>query len=343
MPITPLPTPPSRQDAANFAVRGDAFMGALPDFATEANALQADVNAKQATASAAAATATAKAGEAADAAGTATTQAGAASASAGTATTKAGEASASAAAALASKNAAAASAASITVQASPTDATAGRLMPVGAFGLGGAINQSTSLDDAPNGFFYALASATGSPDPTTGILHGHTNSAPGTATKLQWCTNTASGRTFIRNSNGSSWSAWREIPGYETGTFTPAIVGTATPGVGTYAYQVGRYIRIGKRVFVDMLLEWSAHTGTGSMEITGLPYTVLPGQAVASVPMAAFSNNLVIGTGKVLAAIGNVGTTKCLLYTLDQAGGVTLPVAMDAAASVRLSGSYEVA
>jgi hypothetical protein len=47
MPITPLPTPPSRSDPTNFAARGDAFMSALPTFATEANALQADVNAKQ--------------------------------------------------------------------------------------------------------------------------------------------------------------------------------------------------------------------------------------------------------------------------------------------------------
>lgn len=62
--ITPLPTPPSRQDPTNFSTRADAFLGALPDFATQANALQADVNAKQATASAAAITATTKAAEA---------------------------------------------------------------------------------------------------------------------------------------------------------------------------------------------------------------------------------------------------------------------------------------
>ena len=37
MAITPLPTPPSRDDPANFAARGDAFLGALPDFATELN------------------------------------------------------------------------------------------------------------------------------------------------------------------------------------------------------------------------------------------------------------------------------------------------------------------
>lgn len=45
MAITPLPTPPSRNDPTNFAARGDAFLGALPTFATEANALAVDVNA----------------------------------------------------------------------------------------------------------------------------------------------------------------------------------------------------------------------------------------------------------------------------------------------------------
>lgn len=44
MAITPLPTPPSRSDPANFADRGDDFLGALPTFATEANALAVATN-----------------------------------------------------------------------------------------------------------------------------------------------------------------------------------------------------------------------------------------------------------------------------------------------------------
>lgn len=45
MPITELPTPPSRNDApALFVTRADAFLAALPDFATEANALAEAVN-----------------------------------------------------------------------------------------------------------------------------------------------------------------------------------------------------------------------------------------------------------------------------------------------------------
>lgn len=43
--ITTLPTPPSRQDPLNFAERADDFLGALPAFGTEANALATDMNA----------------------------------------------------------------------------------------------------------------------------------------------------------------------------------------------------------------------------------------------------------------------------------------------------------
>ena len=57
MPMTALPTPPSRADSSNFSSRADALFTALPGFVTEANALQVDVTGQQATATAAAATA----------------------------------------------------------------------------------------------------------------------------------------------------------------------------------------------------------------------------------------------------------------------------------------------
>lgn len=76
MPITALPTPPTRQDPASFAERADAFLAALPTFQSEANALAVAVNADEATASSAASTATTQAGTATTQAGIATTQAG---------------------------------------------------------------------------------------------------------------------------------------------------------------------------------------------------------------------------------------------------------------------------
>ena len=94
--ISPLPTPPSRQDPANFTPRADQFLAALPTFATEANNLANEVNTK--------------ATEAANSATAAANSATQAAASVTSATTKASEASASATQALNSANAAAASA-----------------------------------------------------------------------------------------------------------------------------------------------------------------------------------------------------------------------------------------
>ena len=46
--ISPLPTPPSSSDPANFDTRADAFLGALPGLQTEANALAQNLHANAA-------------------------------------------------------------------------------------------------------------------------------------------------------------------------------------------------------------------------------------------------------------------------------------------------------
>lgn len=63
--ITALPTPPSRTDPTNFATRADAFLGALPAFATEANLVAGEVNTAKTNAETAATTATTQAAAAA--------------------------------------------------------------------------------------------------------------------------------------------------------------------------------------------------------------------------------------------------------------------------------------
>lgn len=57
MAITALPPPPSSADPSNFNARADAFLGALPTFATEANTLADDVNVAASSAAASAAAA----------------------------------------------------------------------------------------------------------------------------------------------------------------------------------------------------------------------------------------------------------------------------------------------
>lgn len=85
MPISALPTPPTRQDPANFNARADAFLAALPTFRTEANALEANVDAREANAIIQANTATAQASAALASAASASASAILAAASAGAA------------------------------------------------------------------------------------------------------------------------------------------------------------------------------------------------------------------------------------------------------------------
>lgn len=65
MPITALPTPPQTTDPANFDARADAWVSALQNWTTQANALEANVDVMENTAIAQAALATSQANAAA--------------------------------------------------------------------------------------------------------------------------------------------------------------------------------------------------------------------------------------------------------------------------------------
>lgn len=63
---------------------------------------------------------------------------------------------------------------------------------------------------------------------------------------------------------------------YETGTFTPNVVGATTPGTigdANYAIRFGYYTKIGNVVTAIVKLSWSGGTGgAGNLRVTGLPY-----------------------------------------------------------------------
>jgi hypothetical protein len=84
-PISNLPSPPSRQDPANFADEADAFLGALPTFQTEVNASGTYIDGKAAEVDVDAAAAATSASNAATSATNAANSATAAANSAGSA------------------------------------------------------------------------------------------------------------------------------------------------------------------------------------------------------------------------------------------------------------------
>lgn len=128
---------------------------------------------------------------------------------------------------------------------------------------------------------------------------------------------------------------------YEEGTFTPTIVGTTSAGAGTYVTQTGRYTKIGDRVLFDIVIAWSAHTGTGNMRIAGLPY----------MPQASIFNSCAIGqftdisltAGNYASAFVRDDAAEIQFLQLVVGGGANGVVAMDGSGGIQISGSYEAA
>ncbi len=65
------------------------------------------------------------------------------------------------------------------------------------------------------------------------------------------------------------------LDSYEEGNFTMGITGAGSPGSLAYSHTMGRYVKIGSFVFVSGYISVSNKgSHTGSMQITGLPFTV---------------------------------------------------------------------
>lgn len=128
---------------------------------------------------------------------------------------------------------------------------------------------------------------------------------------------------------------------YKEADFTPVIQGTTSAGAGTYTTQSGSYTKIGNRVFYDIMLTWTAHTGTGNLRVGGLPYTSRAGNF--AVPAAVYVANIAMTAGNILSAFINSNNTTMSLLQLPSGGGAAANVPMDTAGTLHLSGHYTAA
>jgi hypothetical protein len=141
--------------------------------------------------------------------------------------------------------------------------------------------------------------------------------------------------------NGNTAAA-NALDDYEEGTFTPTIVGTSTAGTATYAAngQVGRYTKIGNRVFFDLYLSWTAHTGTGDLQINGLPFTV-QNTTNLNRNYSAILNVVAMTAGNLGAAFSSPNTTAVALRQMPTGGGSVATIPMDTSAQISISGCFE--
>ena len=167
--------------------------------------------------------------------------------------------------------------------------------------------------------------------PSTGGIQSVNSISVGNATP----STSGAGITFPATQSASSDA--NTLDDYEEGTFTPTIIGTTSAGVGTYGVQTGVYTKVGKLVSIQIYLGWTAHTGTGNMQVSGLPFTTTSVYGTAAV---GYVNDLAMTAGHILGGYFDINNTIFILQQFPTGGGAQASVPMDTQCQFMLAGTY---
>jgi hypothetical protein len=136
--------------------------------------------------------------------------------------------------------------------------------------------------------------------------------------------------------------AANKLDDYEEGTWTPTVTGSAAAGTTTYSTQNGYYTKIGRLVNINCIVNWSSMTGSGFMELKGIPYAIAdlsPGSQNYPVG-AVLPSNLNWTGGTMLVGLGLGGSSIIALYGSSDDGGATRQNCVNESANFRLTMSY---
>ena len=152
-------------------------------------------------------------------------------------------------------------------------------------------------------------------------------------------TNDGDGIDFGNVSGSSSTSTL--LDDYEEGTWTPDIYGASTAGTATYAGngQVGTYTKIGNRVYITAWVDVTGHTGTGSMEMNGLPY-VPNGGTNEYHALSVRPSNLTIPQAFLHAYVDD--NSDLIVFKASSTGGADSFVQIDTSFTLMVTGFYRV-
>lgn len=149
------------------------------------------------------------------------------------------------------------------------------------------------------------------------------------------------GIDFSVTPSGTGTTTSELLNDYEEGTFTPTIVGSVTAGVGTYQYQLGRYTKIGNRVYFNVYIQWNAHTGSGNMKLAGLPFTSQNTNPNYHAVTLGQMGNIATTAGTIPTASIYHGATEVNFWELPTGGGGSAAVALDTSGNMTISGFYQ--
>jgi len=139
------------------------------------------------------------------------------------------------------------------------------------------------------------------------------------------------GIDFSANTNAAGMTS-ELLTWYEEGTFTPTYYGGTTAGTTTYTAQDGLYVRIGRALYFNLNLGWSAASGTGPARIGGLPFTASNNYytgSIISYSMTVSANNVLafrVGYASFVELLEQQvgGTNSGQVSTVNASGNVTI-------------------
>lgn len=121
--------------------------------------------------------------------------------------------------------------------------------------------------------------------------------------------------------------------------WTPVVEGTISAGTATYADQTGFYTTLGPLVLAQGCLEWSGHTGTGDMIITGFP---IPAASIINYnPIASLYMENIQIPGGVYTLSGSIlsGGVILILQGIRDNASAT-PVVMNTSGKINFTITY---
>jgi parallel beta-helix repeat protein len=118
-------------------------------------------------------------------------------------------------------------------------------------------------------------------------------------------------------------------------TFTPTVTGISG---GTYSIQTGEYTLIDNLVTFTLNVGYSGATSTGSIGISGLPFTSTASNVTA---MSVRANGLPITTGsQLMASVNQSATAVAISQWLESSGALSAVTAPTSLTQLTISGTY---
>jgi hypothetical protein len=126
---------------------------------------------------------------------------------------------------------------------------------------------------------------------------------------------------------------------YEEGTFTPVVIGSTTAGTASYDFRIARYTKIGRMVQIEIAMQFNSGTGTGNLQISGLPFMNAANYTSLSIGRV---DGLALTALNIATAYVEASATLINFRQYATGGGADSAVAYDAAALIFIAGCYSV-